>query len=81
MEGQEAADLFAAMSDVAADIKDLSRNSIRPLLDNLNKQVNVVVSDLRSLANESLKPLLAKEPRIIPKIAPGLSSKGVSGSQ
>lgn len=61
LEGEEAADLFAAMSDVAADIRDLSRNSIRPLLDNLNKQVDVVVADLRSLANDDLKPLLSKD--------------------
>ena len=60
LEGKEAADLFAAMNDVAADIRDLSRNSIRPLLDNLNKQVDVVVADVRSVANDDLKPLLTK---------------------
>ena len=58
IEGKEAADIFAAVNDVAADIRDLSRNSIRPLLDNLNKQLDVVVADIESLTTGSLKPLL-----------------------
>lgn len=61
LQGKEAADLFATMSDVASDIRDLSRNSIKPLLDNVNKQLDVIVADVRSLTNDSLKPLLDKD--------------------
>lgn len=63
MRGQEAADLFAAVSDVASDIKSLSRDSIRPLLDNLNKQVDLISLDVRSLTSDSIRPILDNQVR------------------
>ena len=55
--GQEAANLFAAVNDVAADIRDLSRNSIKPLLDNLNNQINIVSKEITELTSESIRPV------------------------
>src|SRR5690606_7414450 len=39
----------------------LSRESIRPLLDNINQQVTVLSGDLQSLTRESLRPLLDQD--------------------
>lgn len=57
--GQQGADMFAMLSDVASDIGGLTRNSIRPLVDNLNAHVS-------GLSNQ-----LAMR---IPKILDGLES-------
>src|SRR5690606_20889560 len=59
--GAEAADLFGAMADVASDLRALSRDSIRPLLDNVNEQVTLLSGDLRSLTRESLRPMLDQD--------------------
>ena len=40
--GREAANLFAAVNEVAADIQDISKNSIKPLMENLNQQVDAI---------------------------------------
>ena len=56
--GKEATDIFSAVNDVAADIRSLSRDNIRPLLDNLNEQVTVLSADLRGLIGESVRPIL-----------------------
>ncbi|MBI2993323.1 MAG: MCE family protein [Gammaproteobacteria bacterium] len=61
LRGQESFDIFSAVGDVAADFKSLSRESIRPLLDNLNKQVDGLAADLRSITQGSLKPILDKQ--------------------
>lgn len=37
--GQQGGDMFAALGTVAADIGSLTRDSLKPLLDNLNRQV------------------------------------------
>ncbi|MGH8248562.1 MAG: MlaD family protein [Gammaproteobacteria bacterium] len=58
--GEEATDLFATVNAVAADIKSLSRDSLRPLLDNLNRQVDLISTDWRSLTAEDVRPILAK---------------------
>lgn len=56
--GEAAADLFSAVNDVAADLRSLTRDSLRPLLDNINEQVTLVSGDMRSLARDSLRPIL-----------------------
>lgn len=58
--GAEATDIFAAVNEVAGDIKSLSRDSLRPLLDNLNKQVDLISTDWRSLTADEVRPILAK---------------------
>ncbi len=46
IEGRQSADIFAALSDVASDIGGLTRDSIRPLLDNVNKHVSGLGEEL-----------------------------------
>ncbi len=58
IQSQEASDLFSSINDVAADIRDLTRNSLRPLLDNMNNQVGMVATDIRSLVTDSMKPVI-----------------------
>lgn len=60
IQGREATDIFSAVNDVAGDLKSLTRESLRPLLDNLNKHVDVVGGDLHSLAQDDLKPMMKK---------------------
>lgn len=58
--GGEAANIFAAVNDVAADIRDLSKNSIKPLLDNLNTQVNAISFEFTDLTKNTVRPMLEK---------------------
>ena len=58
LKGEGATDIFAAVNDVAADIRALTRESLRPLLDNLNEKVNVLTADVRGLVDDSMRPLL-----------------------
>lgn len=59
--GREAADIFAAVNDVATDLRSLSRDSLRPLLNNVNTQVTEVSGDIKSLTRNSIRPLLDKQ--------------------
>ena len=63
--GREATDLFATVNEVAADLRSLSRESLRPLLDNLNSKVDLIGGDLHSLAQDSLKPILDDQVKTI----------------
>jgi len=58
IEGREAANIFAAVNEVAGELQDLSRESIKPLINNLNNQINSLVSDLRDLTTNSIRPLV-----------------------
>lgn len=58
--GGEAANIFAAVNDVAADIRDLSQNSIKPLLDNLNTQVDAISFEFTDLTKNTVRPMLEK---------------------
>ena len=55
--GAPSSDLFTTVNDVAEDIRDLSRNSVRPLLDKLNKQVDLISLDIRDITSGNIKPL------------------------
>lgn len=61
LKGEEASDIFAAVNDVAADIHNLTRESLRPLLDNLNEKANLLTADIRGLVDDSMRPLLDKD--------------------
>ena len=65
--GREATDLFSTVNEVAAELKSLSRESLRPLLDNLNSKVDLLGGDLHSLAKDSLKPILDDQVKVILK--------------
>lgn len=60
LEGRAAPDLFAAVNSVAAEIEDLSKDSIRPLFDNLNTQVNQLGNELHDLTKNSIRPMVDK---------------------
>lgn len=56
--GREAANIFAAVNEVATDIRDLSQNSIKPLLDNLSKQVDTISFEFTDLTRNTVRPML-----------------------
>lgn len=56
--GREAVDMFAAVNDVAADFQSLSRDSIRPLLDTLNRNVEQLTQEWIDLTNEDIRPMV-----------------------
>ncbi|MFQ5659848.1 MAG: MlaD family protein [Gammaproteobacteria bacterium] len=55
--GREAADIFSTVNDTAADIQALTRDSLRPLLENINKLVDLIATDFIGVASEGMKPL------------------------
>ncbi len=56
--GREAANIFATVNEVASDLRELSNSSIKPLLDNINKQVLSVSTELTDITKNTIKPLL-----------------------
>ena len=50
--GQESASLFAAVDEVAFEIKDLSENSIRPMLEKFGKSIESVSSRIDNIGGE-----------------------------
>jgi phospholipid/cholesterol/gamma-HCH transport system substrate-binding protein len=58
IEGREAASIFAAVNDVAAELQDLSRGSIKPLIKNLNTQIDSLAYDLKDLTTNSIRPMV-----------------------
>lgn len=60
LEGRAAPDLFAAVNSVAAEIEDLSKDSIRPLFDNLNTRVDELGGELHDLTKNSIRPMVDK---------------------
>ena len=60
IESQEAANLFAAVNEVAEDIRGISRDGIKPLLDNLNNQINSISSEFTDLTKNTVKPMVEK---------------------
>jgi len=58
IQGREAENIFAAVNEVASDIRELSRDSIKPLIDNLNTRIEIVADDLTKLTTESIRPLI-----------------------
>jgi len=50
-------DLFSTVNGVAEEIRDLAHNSLRPLLDKLNKQVDLIAGDIRDITSGNIKPM------------------------
>lgn len=65
IQGREATDLFSTVNEVAADLRSLSRESLRPLLDNLNGKVDLLGGDLHGIMQESLRPILDEQVKVI----------------
>lgn len=57
IEGREAVSLFTAVNDVAADFKQLSDGSLRPLLDNLAVNINRLTDELVQLTRDDIRPV------------------------
>jgi phospholipid/cholesterol/gamma-HCH transport system substrate-binding protein len=57
--GQAVANLFAVMTSVANDVGELADNSIRPLLDNINKTVDAFGTLLEKDAQDLARELMA----------------------
>ena len=60
IESKEAANLFAAVNEVAEDIRGLSKDGIQPLLDNLNDQINAISYEFTDLTKNTVKPMVEK---------------------
>lgn len=58
IQGEEATSLFATVNDVATELQTLSRDSIRPLVDNLNEQVNSLSGELHGLIADNIRPMV-----------------------
>ena len=56
--GQEHANMFAALNDVAADFHELSRNGIQPVLKNLNQRIGSLADEYRDLSASDVRPLV-----------------------
>ena len=50
--GEESADLFGAVDEVAFEIKDLSENSIRPMLEKFSQSIETVSSRIDNIGGE-----------------------------
>jgi phospholipid/cholesterol/gamma-HCH transport system substrate-binding protein len=55
--GMQSSDLFTTVNHVAEDIRDLAHNSLRPLLDKLNNQVDLIAGDIREITSGNIKPM------------------------
>ena len=60
IKSREAANLFAAVNEVAEDIRSISKDGIKPLLDNLNNQINSISHELTDLTKNTVKPMVQK---------------------
>lgn len=58
LQGREAANIFSAVNEVAGELQSLSRDSLKPMIDNLNNQINSLAGELKSLTTESIRPLV-----------------------
>ncbi len=58
MEGREATNIFAAVNEVAGELQELSRSSIKPLIKNLNDQIDSLAYELKDLTTNSVRPMI-----------------------
>lgn len=57
IEGREAVNIFAAVNDVAANFRELSDDSVRPLLNTLAVNIERLTDELIQLAHEDIRPV------------------------
>ena len=60
IESREATNLFAAVNEVAEDIRSISKDGIKPLLDNLNNQINSISYEFTDLTKNTVRPMVEK---------------------
>ncbi|MDZ7736815.1 MAG: MlaD family protein [Gammaproteobacteria bacterium] len=57
IKGSEAVNIFAAINDVAANFRELSDDSVRPLLNTLAVNIEKLTDELIQLAREDIRPV------------------------
>lgn len=58
IKGQEAINIFTAINDVASELQGVTRESLRPMIDNLNSQIQLLAAELHDLTTGSVRPLI-----------------------
>jgi phospholipid/cholesterol/gamma-HCH transport system substrate-binding protein len=58
VKGQDYANMFAAVNDIAATFNGLSEDGLRPLLRNLNRRIDELSAEYRGLSAQSLRPFV-----------------------
>ena len=58
MQGREAINVFAAINDVAEELQGLTRENLKPMVDNLNNQIQMLATELHDLTTKSVRPLI-----------------------
>ena len=56
--GQEAINIFNAINNVATELQGVTRESLRPMIDNLNNQIEMLAVELHDLTTGSVRPLI-----------------------
>jgi len=58
LEGREAINVFNAINEVAEELQGLTRESLKPMIDNLNAEIEQLASELHDLTTKSVRPLI-----------------------
>lgn len=57
LQGRDAVGIFNAVNEVAGELQALSRDTLRPMAENLNAQINHLSAELQDLITHSVRPL------------------------
>ena len=58
LQGHEAINVFNAINEVAKELQGLTRESLKPMVDNLNNQIQLLAGELHDLTTKSIRPLI-----------------------
>ena len=58
LEGRDAINVFNAINEVAEELQGLTRESLKPMIDNLNAEVEQLAGELHDLTTQSVRPLI-----------------------
>lgn len=58
LQGHAAINVFAAINEVAEELQGLTRESLKPMVDNLNAQIQQLALELHDLTTKSVRPLI-----------------------
>ena len=58
LQGHEAINVFTAINEVAEELQGLTRESLKPMVDNLNNQIQLLAVELHDLTTKSVRPLI-----------------------
>jgi len=60
LKGREATSIFDTINEVATDLSELSKEGIKPLIDNINTHINKIGNQLSNLISDDLKPMMER---------------------